>query len=61
MNYLLEHEDPKVREIAEQLQAREARRERIMKLVRDALDTVRLEVKFLLFDLECTRKERDAK
>lgn len=36
------------------------RRRRIMTLVHEALSQVRLEMKFMLFDLEATRRERDA-
>ena len=35
------------------------RRRRILNLVQEALAQLRLELKFLLFDLEITRKERD--
>jgi hypothetical protein len=35
------------------------RRRRIMTLVQDALGQLRLDMKYLLFDLEATRRERD--
>ena len=35
------------------------RRQRILKLVQESLSQLRLDVKYLLFDLEATRKERD--
>lgn len=35
------------------------RRRRIMSLVQDALSQLRLDMKYLLFDLEATRRERD--
>ena len=35
------------------------RRRRIMNLVQDALAQLRLDMKYLLFDLEATRRERD--
>ena len=35
------------------------RRKRILSLVQDALNQVRLDVKYLVFDLEATRRERD--
>ena len=35
------------------------RRRRIMNLVQDALSQLRLDMKYLLFDLEATRRERD--
>jgi len=36
-----------------------ARRRRILNLVQEALAQLRLDTKYLMFDLECTRKERD--
>lgn len=36
------------------------RRRRIMNLVQDALSQLRLDMKYLLFDLEATRRERDS-
>ncbi|MBS0264054.1 MAG: transcriptional regulator [Planctomycetes bacterium] len=36
------------------------RRRRILNLVQDALSQLRLDVKYLMFDLEMTRRERDA-
>lgn len=35
------------------------RRKRILMLVQDALSQLRLDIKYLMFDLEVTRKERD--
>lgn len=35
------------------------RRRRILGLVQDALSQLRLDVKYLMFDLEVTRRERD--
>mgnify|MGYP001194419682 CR=1 FL=1 len=35
------------------------RRRRILNLVQEALSQLRLDVKYLMFDLEVTRKERD--
>ncbi len=35
------------------------RRQRILKLVQETLSQLRLDVKYLLFDLEATRDERD--
>lgn len=35
------------------------RRRRILNLVQDALGQLRLDMKYLLFDLEATRRERD--
>lgn len=36
------------------------RRRRILHLVQDALSQLRLDMKYLMFDLEATRRERDA-
>jgi len=36
------------------------RRRRILSLVQDALSQLRLDVKYLMFDLEITQSERDA-
>jgi hypothetical protein len=35
------------------------RRRRILNLVQEALSQLRLDIKYLMFDLEATRKERD--
>ena len=35
------------------------RRRRILGLVQDALSQLRLDMKYLMFDLEATRRERD--
>jgi hypothetical protein len=35
------------------------RRRRILTLVQDALSQLRLDIKYLMFDLDATRKERD--
>ena len=35
------------------------RRRRILSLVQEALSPLRLDIKYLMFDLEMTRKERD--
>ncbi len=37
-----------------------SRRRRILSLVQDALGQLRLDMKYLMFDLEATRRERDA-
>lgn len=36
------------------------RRKRILNLVQEALSQLRLDIKYLMFDLEVTRQERDA-
>ncbi|MEZ6113338.1 MAG: transcriptional regulator [Pirellulaceae bacterium] len=37
-----------------------SRRRRILNLVQEALSQLRLDMKYLVFDLEATRRERDA-
>jgi hypothetical protein len=46
---------PLVRRVVEATQ----RRRRILGLVQDALGQLRLDLKYLMFDLEATRRERD--
>ena len=36
------------------------RRRRILDIIQDALSELRLDMKYLVFDLEATRRERDA-
>lgn len=60
MNALLVHTDPDVRAAAVILKHRDERRTRILNLVQEALAQLRLDIKYLAFDLDCTRKERDA-
>jgi len=36
------------------------RRKRILDLVKEAMQQLRVDLKYVIFDLECTRKERDA-
>jgi len=57
---LAKHEDPKVRALAERGREHHNRRTRIIELVQEALQQLRLDTKYLVFDLECTRRERDA-
>ncbi len=47
--------EPLVDRVAESTQ----RRRRILTLVQDALGQLRLDMKYLMFDLEATRRERD--
>jgi hypothetical protein len=56
---LLKHKDPKVRADAEKIQEHHNRRTRLIQMVQEALQQLRLDMKYLVFDLECTRKERD--
>jgi hypothetical protein len=47
--------DPLLERVAESTR----RRRRILTLVQDALGQLRLDMKYLMFDLEATRRERD--
>ena len=48
--------DPAVTRVQESVR----RRKRILGLVQEALSQLRLDMKYLMFDLEATRRERDA-
>ena len=48
--------DPFVQKVVEGT----GRRKRILGLVQEALSQLRLDMKYLMFDLEATRRERDA-
>jgi len=60
MTLLHEHTDPKVREAAQVLEIDNDRRKRILALIRESLAQLRLDLKYIAFDLEATRRERDA-
>lgn len=47
--------EPLVRRVVESSQ----RRKRVLNLVQEALGQLRLDMKYLMFDLEATRRERD--
>lgn len=49
------HIDPILTRVVESTR----RRRRILSLVQDALSQLRLDMKYLVFDLEATRRERD--
>ena len=57
--FLHDHEDPRVHEAAVLLRANFARRKRILNLVQEAIAQLRVDIKYLMFDLECTKNERD--
>ncbi len=46
--------------VMDRVVANTRRRHRILNLVQDALSQLRLDMKYLMFDLEATRRERDA-
>jgi hypothetical protein len=47
-------------DLVEQAEQAERRRKRVLELVQEALQQLRLDIKYLTFDLEATRRERDA-
>ena len=49
-----------VRPILDQVVESTKRRRRILHLVQEALGQLRLDMKYLMFDLEATRRERDS-
>ncbi len=59
MIVICEHTDPKVREAAEVLSASNKRRKNTLNLIREALGDLRLDLKYMAFDLVATRRERD--
>jgi hypothetical protein len=59
LKMLSEHPDEKVREASALLNADNIRRRKILTLIRDALAQLRLDMKYITFDLEATRRERD--
>ena len=60
MAVILEHTDPVVREAAEVLSASNKRRKITLDLIQEGLGQLRLDLKYLAFDLVATRRERDA-
>ena len=49
----------RLKPLAEKILAASKRRRKILTLVQDALSQLRLDMKYLVFDLEATRRERD--
>lgn len=50
----------RIQPVLERVTESTKRRRRILNLVQDALSQLRLDMKYLVFDLEATRRERDA-
>ena len=59
LQVLLNHSDPEVVKHAQVVKTAVDRRRRILDLVQEALSQLRLDMKYLVFDLEATRRERD--
>jgi len=49
-----------LRPIVERTKEVARRRKRVQQLIQECLGQLKLDIKYLLFDLDCTRKERDA-
>ena len=47
-----------IKTLLEEVRLQTNRRQSIIKLVQEALAQLRLDMKYLLFDLECTREEK---
>jgi hypothetical protein len=60
MAYLLKHSDPAIRYAANVIEETDKARLQTLNLVKDALGQLRMDVSYLVFDLEATRRERDA-
>jgi hypothetical protein len=59
INLLLKHPDTEVRVAAAAIQVDSERRLRSINVIKEAMDALRLDVKYLMFVLEATRRERD--
>ena len=57
---LPDHHRGRVEPILDRVVESTKRRRRILHLVQEALGQLRLDMKYLMFDLEATRRERDA-
>jgi hypothetical protein len=60
LKLLLNYSDRTVQAAAAVIQKDDARRKGILQLVQNALGQLRLDVAYLSFDLQATRRERDA-
>ncbi|TWT90731.1 hypothetical protein Mal64_11260 [Pseudobythopirellula maris] len=56
---LPEEHAARIQPLLDQVVESTTRRRRILSLVQDALSQLRLDMKYLMFDLEATRRERD--
>ena len=60
LKLLLNYSDRTVQAAAEVIQEEDTRRKGTLQLIQLALGQLRLDVKYMAFDLEATRQERDA-
>lgn len=56
---LSKHEDHAVRGLAAIIEKENAKQKKALQLVKDAISQLRVDIKYLAFDLHCTRQERD--
>jgi hypothetical protein len=59
LNLLLNYSDRTVQAAAAVIQKDDTRRKAVLQLVQGALGQLRLDVTYMAFDLEATRRERD--
>jgi len=59
LTQLLAYPDSEVRKHATTIKKATDRRKRILELMQEGLLQLRVDMKYLVFDLECTRRERD--
>ena len=59
LKFLAAHSELGVREATRIVQEARDRRTRIINIVQEAVQQLQLDVKYLVFDLEATRRERD--
>ena len=59
IDLLKNHSDPEVQAAAKLIDEGHMRRKRIIEMVQESLSQLRLDMKYLIYDIECTRRERD--
>lgn len=59
IKFLSEYPDANVQACASMIQAHLDRKTKILNLIKEALDQIRLDVKYLSFDCACSKRERD--
>lgn len=59
IDFLFRYPDAEVQKYAHAIKEALDRKQRIIGLVQEALTDLRLDIKYLTFDLVCTRRERD--
>lgn len=59
IDFLFQYPDAEVQKRAHNIKEALDRKQRVIGLVQEALTDLRLDLKYLTFDLVCTRRERD--